>query len=281
MTQIALIGYGVMGAAAADKLLESGHTVTVTDPAPGTEQRAKAAGLSYSMSPDTSSSLVLLLLPAPAQIREVMPELVETGNRIIVDHSTSDPQTAREMADLALQNGCGWIDAPILGRPGSAGKWALPIGATPGALDECSAVLQCYASNIFDMGEPGSGHQVKLLNQMMFGAINAMTAEMMAISHRLGLPPGKLYEIITASQAGTVSNLFKELGSRIAKNDFTSPTFSVKLLEKDIRLGLEMAQEAGVEPQLGKLVDEMNRTAIAAGKGDEDTAGMWRVLAER
>jgi 3-hydroxyisobutyrate dehydrogenase-like beta-hydroxyacid dehydrogenase len=49
----------------------------------------------------------------------------------------------------------------------------------------------------------------------MFGAINAMTAEMMAIAAKIGIEPRRLFEIITASQAGTVSNLFKELGKRV------------------------------------------------------------------
>ncbi len=126
------------------------------------------------------------------------------------------------------------------------------------------------------MGGPGNGHAVKLLNQMMFGAINAMTAEMMATSEKLGLAPGKLYEIITSSQAGTVSNLFKELGRRIQEDDYDNPTFSVKLLEKDIRLGLEMARKADIVPQLGQVVAQMNEAAIAKGFGEQDSAVMWR-----
>ena len=101
---------------------------------------------------------------------------------------------------------------------------------------------------------------MKLLNQMMFGAINAMTAEMAAIADRLGLPPRQLCEIITASKAGTVSNLFVELGQRIADNRYDDPTFSIDLLEKDIRLGLEMATAAGAVPRLGAVVHEPGRS---------------------
>lgn len=183
------------------------------------------------------------------------------------------------MAELVQTHGHGWIDAPVLGRPGAVGKWALPVGQTEGALMRARPALDCYAGHVFDVGGPGAGHTIKLLNQMMFGAINSMTAEMMAVSEKMGVPPARLYEIITASQAGTVSNLFRELGARIAEDRYADPTFSVRLLEKDTRLGLEMARAAGVTPKLGEMVAAYNEAAIAAGRGEEDTSVIWKVLA--
>lgn len=276
--RVAIIGFGVMGQCAAERLVAGGHEVVASDPAPAAKERAAELGVEYAAAPDISAQVFLLFLPGPEQIRAVVPGLLGGSGAVIVDHSTSDPETARDMAALALEQGDGWLDAPVLGRPGSVGNWALPVGGTDGALERCRPVFDCYARAVFDMGGPGNGHQVKLLNQMMFGAINAMTAEMMATADRLGLPPARLYEIITSSQAGTVSNLFKELGARISEDDFADPTFSVNLLEKDVRLGLEMARAAGLEPALGGVVDAMNKAAIRKGHGAEDTAGMWRAL---
>ena len=61
------------------------------------------------------------------------------------------------------------------------------------------------------IGPSGSGHKVKLLNQLMFGAINAMTAEMMAIASMVGISPASLFETITASQAGRSVTFLKSL----------------------------------------------------------------------
>ncbi len=288
MSVVALIGFGVMGRAAGEKVQAAGHTVVVSDPAPDAADAASAMGLAFERSVAEASAaaeIVLLFLPGPDQIRTVVagPEGLlsrSPAGQVIVDHSTADPQTARDMAEEAQRRDVGWVDAPVLGRPSATGSWALPCGATPGALDIARPVFETYARAVFDMGGPGNGHAVKLLNQMMFGAINAMTAEMMATSEKLGLPPGKLYEIITSSQAGTVSNLFKELGRRIQQDDYDSPTFSVKLLEKDIRLGLEMAKQADADTPLGKVVARMNRTAIEKGLGDQDSAVMWRSAAD-
>jgi 3-hydroxyisobutyrate dehydrogenase/2-hydroxy-3-oxopropionate reductase len=137
-------------------------------------------------------------------------------------------------------------------------------------------VLALLAPNIFHIGPSGSGNQVKLLNQLMFGAINAMTAEMMAIAEKVGVPPKLLYETITASQAGTVSNLFKELGARIAADDYANPTFSVDLLIKDVHLAVEMARSHGAPPILARSVEFLNEAARAQGLGSADTAAMWK-----
>jgi 3-hydroxyisobutyrate dehydrogenase len=131
---------------------------------------------------------------------------------------------------------------------------------------------------VLHVGQSGSGHKIKLLNQMMFGAINAMTAEMMAIAARIGIEPKLLYDTITASQAGTVSNLFKELGDRVTTDNYDNPTFTVDLLIKDIKLGVKMAKEGGAPPILGRTVELINEIAQAQGLGHFDTSIMWRCI---
>jgi 3-hydroxyisobutyrate dehydrogenase-like beta-hydroxyacid dehydrogenase len=88
--------------------------------------------------------------------------------------------------------------------------------------------------------------------------------------------PKKLYEAIVASQAGTVSNLFRELGKRVGEERYDGPTFTVRLLNKDVRLGVEMAEEAGAPPILGRAIDFLNKAALAQGFGGEDTSVMWK-----
>ena len=274
--RIAVLGFGVMGQTAAAKLAASGYQIVASDPDPSTEGAAARMKIDHFSEPVVDADVVLLFLPGPRVIREVMPRLLSGINKVIVDHSTADPSTAQDMAALAQAQGVGWIDAPVLGRPSSVGNWCLPCGATQGALDIARPLFAHYAREIYDMGAPGNGHKVKLLNQMMFGAINAMTAEMMATSDALGLPPARLFEILSSSKAGTVSNLFLELGARITQDNYSDPVFSVQLLAKDIDLGLQMARGAGLNPELGAIVDVMNKRAIERGHSAEDTAGMWR-----
>ena len=82
-----------------------------------------------------------------------------------------------------------------------------------------------------------------------------------------------------AADAATVSNLFRELGSRIAAEDYDSPTFSIDLLAKDVRLATEMARAHGAPPILARSVDLLNEVARAQGLGKLDTAAMWKLYA--
>jgi 3-hydroxyisobutyrate dehydrogenase-like beta-hydroxyacid dehydrogenase len=182
------------------------------------------------------------------------------------------------MARLAGERGVDYLDAPVLGRPSSLGKWTLPVGGSGQALERCRPVLALLAGRIFHVGGPGSGNKIKLLNQLMFSAINAMTAEMMAVSEKVGIPPATLYEIVTSSQAATVSGLFVELGRNVVAGAHDGPTFSVDLLAKDTRLAVSMASEHGAVPILGRMIQTVNELAQAHGLGAKDTSAMWEVF---
>lgn len=281
---IGLVGIGVMGKAVASALLQVGHKLFAYDVSPKAREQAGVLGASATASlreVAEQAEMIIMFLPGPAQVRSCVagPEGLLSAARpgtVIVDMSTVDPGTSCEMWSLARQAGIGYLDAPVLGRPASIGKWALPIGGKQEDLDQCTSVFDVIAAKYLLIGAAGSGNKIKLLNQMMFGAINAMTAEMMAVADKVGIPPRLLYETITASQAGTVSNLFKELGGKIAAEDFENPTFSVDLLCKDVRLAVEMAQAAKAPPLLARTIQFVNEMSQAQGMGSKDTAVMWQ-----
>jgi 3-hydroxyisobutyrate dehydrogenase-like beta-hydroxyacid dehydrogenase len=284
METIGLIGVGVMGRTVAQKILNGGYGLLAYDVSAACIENAKDLGASVASTLAEvagKAKIILMLLPGPEDVRVCV-----SGERgllssaapgtVIVDMSTIDPATTTEMAALALAKNVGYVDAPVLGRPATVGQWALPAGGRKEDVDHCRPVLSSFAAHILHVGPSGSGHKIKLLNQMMFGAINAMTAEMMAVASKIGIEPRLLYETITASQAGTVSNLFKELGGRIASGNYDRPTFTVDLLTKDIRLGVKMAKEGGAPPILGRTVELVNEISQTQGFGSSDTSSMWK-----
>ena len=280
---IGVVGAGVMGRRAAETLAAAGHPVFVYDVAPDATARLVAGLTPMPALADVASktSVVLMYLPGPREVADCVAGpggLLENAlpGATIVDQSTVDPETSKRMWALADAKSVAYLDAPVLGRPAMVGKWSLVVGGRATDVERCAPVLKVLATNVFHIGPAGSGNQVKLLNQLMFGAINAMTAEMMAIAERVGIAPALLYQTITASQAGTVSNLFRELGARIAADDYDNPTFSVDLLIKDVRLAAEMATAHGAPPILARSVEFLNEAARAQGLGKLDTAVMWK-----
>lgn len=283
---IGLIGAGTMGRTMAEKILGAGHKLYVYDVFIPALSKPELSGAEVCQTPaevSEKAEIIIISLPGPLQIeaavtgREGLLSVPCTG-KVIIDTCTSDPDCTKRMAEASEGRGADYLDAPILGRPATVGKWALPVGGQKEVFDRCHGFLEVFAANVLYIGESGSGHKLKLLNQMMFGAINAMTAEMMAISDKIGIKPDLLYKTIVASEAGTVSNLFRELGGRIAEERYEDPTFTVDLLIKDVKLGVEMAKQHGAPPVMGRTVELINEMASAQGYGSEDTSIMWKSM---
>jgi len=283
--QIGLIGFGVMGTAMAPRLADAGYRLVVFDTDASAHDRARELGCDVAESPaavGAAAHMTLISLPRAEHVASVVRETDgllhgAAPGSLIVDTSTIDPATTRANAEAAAARDVGYLDAPVLGRPSGVGDWTLPVGGEAADLSRAEPVLRTIASKIIHVGPSGQGNTLKLLNNLMFGAINAATCEMFALGARLDVDPALLYETIAGSGAATVSNLFRELGPKIIEGDF-SPNFSVDNLEKDIRMGLDLAHAAGLTLDVGEAGQRLNHRAQAAHLGHEDTAAVYNVV---
>ncbi len=282
--KIGLVGMGTMGQIIASKLLENKYQVIGYDLLPKLRKRAYGIGVEIVNSVGDiakKAKVILLSLPGPVQVKEVVSEnkgLLSTAQKgqIIIDLSTVDPLTTRSMASIAEKIGVGYLDSPILGRPKSIGQWVLPIGGSIDYFKLCRPILQAFAKQVVYVGESGAGNALKLVNQLMFSTINAMTAEMMIVAKKTGLSPKIVFETISKSGAATVSGLFCEVAKKIVENNF-DPIFSVDLLCKDNGLAVEMAKKSGAPPIISSSVQVLNEIAQAKGLGNKDTAVLIKV----
>jgi len=281
---VGIIGVGTMGSKMAGKLINAGYAIFARDIDEAAEERARKLGAKVVNSPKEVAEyteIILLSLPMPSDVKEVV--LGEDGiltnpknNRAIVDLSTMDPFSTQNNAEEAKKVGVSYIDAPVLGRPQKCGNWTLPVGGDKKDLEKVCKVLEILAAKIIYVGPSGYGNIVKLLNNMMLGAINSVTAEILAICTKLGMSPKVLYETIANSGAASVSNLFKELGPKILNRDF-EPLFAIDLLHKDVRLGIQMAKQVDVPLFVSEANQRLNEMARLMGFGKEDTASVIKV----
>lgn len=281
---VGIIGVGTMGSKMAGKLINAGYAIFARDIDEAAEERARKLGAKVVNSPKEVAEyteIILLSLPMPSDVKEVV--LGEDGiltnpknDRTIVDLSTVDPFSTQHNAEEAKKVGVSYIDAPVLGRPQKCGNWTLPVGGDKKDLEKVRKVLEILAAKIIYVGPSGYGNIVKLLNNMMLGAINSVTAEILAICTKLGMSPKVLYETIANSGAASVSNLFKELGPKILNRDF-EPLFAIDLLHKDVRLGIQMAKQVGVPLFVSEANQRLNEMARLMGFGKEDTASVIKV----
>ncbi len=281
---VGLIGTGTMGILAAESVMKAGHRLVACDVNPAALAKVERLGaipLPSAAQVAGECEIILMLLPTPRHIEEVVTG--ERGllrnarpNQVIIDMSTVDPASTRRMGARAAERGVAYLDAPVLGRPSAHGRWVLPVGGDAAVVERCRPLLEVIGRKVIHVGPLGSGNTLKLLNALMFSAINVMTAEMMAIATKAGLAPEVLYRTLAESEAATVSGLFKEVGAKIVGRDF-SPTFAIDLLCKDNGLAVEMAKACGAPPVVAGVVQTMNELARARGLGGEDTSALVKV----
>jgi 3-hydroxyisobutyrate dehydrogenase-like beta-hydroxyacid dehydrogenase len=285
---VGIIGLGAMGFPMTEALLAAGHRVVAFDVSETARARAEAAGAEVAASNaevGAAVSVVLLSLPKPEHV-----EAVVTGEDglltrpakglVIADTSTVDPETTRRVASAASERGVAYLDTPILGRPDACGRWTFPVGGDPAALERARPALDALGKSVIHVGPPGAGNAIKLLNNLMFGAINAVTAEAMAACAAVGVSPATFYQTVAGSEAATVSPLFRVVGRKIVEGDF-DPIFTVDLMHKDVALAVAMLDAGGIDAIIGNAVLAQIDHARAAGLGSADTSAVSRMYGAR
>jgi len=286
--KVGLVGCGRMGRCMLESMLNAGYKVVAFDKFPDAANAAEALGAEKAQTPKelaSKTSVILLSLPGPAQLEDVifgedgLNEALSTKH-IVVDTSTVDPQTTRSIAARIGENGAEYLDCPILGRPSATGKWMLPTGGNADALERAKPILLTFAANAVSVGDSGAGNALKLLNQMMFSCINAVSAEVMAICDHVGIDKDVFYSTVAGSSAATVSGLFREVGKSIVEDKFEAPAFTVDLLIKDAKLALQMAKDSGAPSVIAGTVQLYNEIAHGQGLGGQDTSALYKVFSQ-
>ena len=283
---VGLIGCGTMGRNMAERLVSAGYKLWVFDPVPAAIEFARNAGAEVAASSGDLArrcTVIIMSLPGPVQVEDAVfgaDGLYENlgPDHVIVDTSTVDPGTSRSVSKRVNEKGCAYLDCPILGRPSAAGKWMLPTGGEEKVLSYVRPVLLTFAANAVLVGPQGAGNALKLLNQLMFSAINAVSSEVLAICTRVGIEKEVFYRIVAESSAATVSGLFREVGKTIVNDSFDAPNFTVDLLLKDAKLALQMAKDAGAPSLVAGGVQLFNELAAASGLGAEDTSALYKIF---
>lgn len=284
-TNVAVIGLGAMGGRVAARLAAAGHPTSGFDPS--AQACDAATGVGVQTAPTVAAALaeadvIVLSLPMPAHVSSFADDHADAVRpaATVVDISTIDPTTARHVAEIFGKRGVGYVDAPVLGRPENCGKWMLAAGGDVDKVERLRPLLEgTIARAVAHAGDVGAGSTVKLLNNLMFGAINTVTAEVLTTCRAAGVDPQRFVEVLTESNSAAISNLFRELAPKLLADDFT-PTFALRLLHKDNRLAVQLAEQLSCPTFIGSVVHQVNGLGLAHGHGDEDTGSVLKVYQE-
>lgn len=185
---------------------------------------------------------------------------------VIIDTSTSEPESTQMLGALCAQKGLVFVDAPLARSAPDAERGTLNtmVGAMPEVFERLQPVFRAYCENIFHVGGPGSGHIVKLLNNFIAQAICTASAEAFAVGAKSGVDLKGLVSVVSAG--GVNSGLFQAMAKTL-EGDFTGLSFELDNARKDMRYYGHLAEMVNVPAPVGQTVHQSLATASALGHG--------------
>ena len=185
---------------------------------------------------------------------------------IIIDTSTSEPESTRRLAALCAQRDTALVDAPLTRTPVEAesGKLNTMVGASTEVFAQIRVLLSAYCENIFHVGGPSAGHIIKLLNNFVAQAIATATAEAFAVGAKAGVDVSQLVNVVSAGAVN--SGIFQAMAKTLS-GDFTGLKFELDNARKDLRYYTHLAEMVNVPSFMGEAVHQSLATASALGYG--------------
>jgi 3-hydroxyisobutyrate dehydrogenase len=289
---VAFIGVGTMGRPMAERLLAAGWDLTVYDASPAAMEPLLGAGARPAGSACDAAlgaSYVVTMLPNSSHVRAatVGPDGALSGMRpgaILIDMSTIDPDTSREIAAAAAGQGIAMLDAPVSGSSAGAidGSLTIMVGGAAQTLDRATPLLSVLGRRIVHCGAAGMGATVKLANQIMAGVSMVAVAESFRLAAALGVDPRLLYDVTTSSSGNCWSLQTRPpvpgvLESSPVERGF-QPGFMGDLMRKDLDLALQTAARVDLALPLTAAARELYARLGAAGLGARDFSAVIAVL---
>jgi 3-hydroxyisobutyrate dehydrogenase len=292
MAKIGFIGLGNMGLPMARNLIKAGHAVAGFDVnAASAGQLAEGGGTRAASAAEAcrDAELVITMLPAGAHVRDVylgdggVLAAVAPGT-LLIDSSTIDVETAREVAQAAAGKGLAMVDAPVSGGVGGAQAATLTfmVGGPDDAFERARPVLEKMGKTIVHAGGPGTGQAAKICNNMILGASMIVVSEAFLLAEKLGLDAQKLFDISSKSsgQCWSMTAYCPVPGpvpASPANRDYQAG-FTAAMMLKDLKLAQAAARATRATTPLGAGAAAVYEQFVETGEGGVDFSGIIRYL---
>jgi len=292
MAAIGFIGLGNMGLPMAENLVKSGNAVIGFDLNEGAVERLAAGGgrRAHAM-PETCSNteVIITMLPAGEQVRDVYLGTqgvlaAAPAQVLLIDCSTIDVDTAREVASAAEAKGLAMIDAPVSGGVAGAQAASLTfmVGGPRDAFDRARPLLEQMGKTIVHAGGAGNGQAAKICNNLILGASMIAVCEAFLLAEKLGLDAQKLFEISSKSsgQCWSLTSYCPVPGpvpTSPANRDYKAG-FTAAMMLKDLNLAQTAARSTRASTPIGAGAAAVYERFVEAGGGSVDFSGIIRYL---
>ena len=292
MATIGFIGLGNMGGPMAANLLAAGHSVKGYDLSEDALAALTQAGGTPAISVAEAAKdadVIVTMLPAGKHVLAVYSGelgILSSAKKeaILIDSSTIDVESARNVASAAANAGMKMVDAPVSGGVGgaTAGTLTFMVGGSDEAFDAAKPYLDIMGKTIIHAGGAGNGQAAKICNNMMLGIQMISVCEAFALAEKLGLDHQKLYDISsTASgQCWSLTTYCPVPGpveTSPANRDY-QPGFAAAMMLKDLDLAQDASSTVSASTPLGAEASALYRAFCEQGNEGVDFSGIIKML---
>ena len=273
---VLFIGLGNMGSGMCANLVKAGHDVHAFD----LNQDAVAAAAAKGAHPvaslesfDASAvGVVVTLLPAGRHVSDVYMKHLPTSlpkGALLIDCSTFDVETARELGRGATERGYPAVDAPVSGgvAAAEAGTLTFMVGGEAEHVAMARPILEAMGRKVFHAGGHGNGQAAKIANNMLLAISMIGTCEAFALAEKLGLEAQTFFDISSnaSGQCWSMTSYCPAPGPvpTAPSNRDYRPGFAIPMMLKDLGLAAEAAAAAGAPIPLGQHAKRIYERAAA------------------
>ena len=290
MARIAFIGLGHMGGGMAPNLAKAGHEVRAFDLVAEAVEKATEGGCTAASSATEAvkdADVVITMLPAAKHVRAVYENDVAPNARpgtLLIDCSTIDVASAREVGCGLDELGFEFVDAPVSGgiAAAAAGSLTFMVGGSDEAFEKARPFLDPMAKAVIHAGHMGAGQAAKICNNMILGATMIVTCEAFVLAQKLGLDPQVFFDISSkaSGQSWSMTSYAPVPGvgpDTPADHDYEGG-FAAALMLKDLKLAAEAAQHVGAYTPMGGEAEEIYQRFVNRGGGNKDFSGIIKMI---
>ena len=281
--KIGFVGLGNMGGPMAANLAAAGEDVAGYDPVVIPAAGVHAAG--DAREAVEGAEVVILMLPNGRIVADVVADILPsmTQGAVLVDCSTIDVGTARQVMTLAEKVGVSTLDAPVSGGTKGAadGTLTFMVGGTEAEFERIRHLFDIMGQKAVYCGKAGSGQAAKVCNNMILGVTMAATCEAFVLADKLGLNRQMLFDVVSTSSGYSWSmNIYcpaSGIGPKSPADNDYRPGFAAELMLKDLRLSQDAAQASGADTPMGRAACSLYEEFVEqAGGLGQDFSGLIR-----
>ena len=261
MDKIGFIGVGAMGGSIAARLAPH-HELLVNDRNPEATARLVALGASVADLPELAAkcATVFICLPGPKQVRDLVLEgdqplasVLRPGS-VLADITSSIPGLDHEIAAALEGRDVDFVDCPIAGGVSRAqqGTATLMAGGSDAAFARVEPLLLQIADTVVHVGPTGTGHAMKLVNNLLNACNRYAALETVHLAELAGIKRSVALDVINRASGRNFTTEFT-FPLLLSGETWKPQDFTLELWLKDVRLANELADSVGHRMPIGRI----------------------------